>query len=251
LGRGFHSKAVTAGAAASDGTPIKFGITEDKIFSAFQKATDLGFIPVCLHQHLGSGWTKTDFEIIKKAVSKMVDTAKKLQDKGFPLDFINFGGGFGPRYSESGEAFPIPEYIHFINEKIKQSSLVLKALAVEPGKYLAADAGVFLMRVEYIKRNYGHLFACVNAGTFNSVPRPAIYSTAFHPIINCSRISTTELESQTIAGNLCESGDVFGINIKLPVPEEGDLLGMLLTGAYCRSMASRYNARDIPQEIVL
>ena len=95
------------------------------------------------------------------------------------------------------------------------------------------------------------MFACVNAGTFNTVPRPAIYSEANHHIVNCSKVSCHKNEKITVAGNLCETGDVFGKEILMPLPKKNDILAVLHAGAYCKSMASIYNLREIPKEIII
>lgn len=251
IGRGFSPKTVTAGRLSFDGTPIKFGIEEERVLSAFQKSVQAGFQPVALHQHLGSGWKGDDLAEVLEAVDKMVKKASELEKEGFPLEFLDFGGGFGPRYTENQEAFPLLEYARSIGEKVRQSGLKIKAIAVEPGKFLVGDAGVLLFRVEYLKESYGNLFACVNAGTFNTVPRPAIYAQAHHHIVNCSEIESDSPLPITVAGNLCETGDIFGKNIIMPIPKRGDVLALLCAGAYCRSMASNFNLREIPKEILI
>jgi diaminopimelate decarboxylase len=251
IGRGFSPKTITAGSKSPDGTPVKFGIEETKVLPAFAKASACGFIPVGLHQHLGSGWIAEDFEVIKLAVKKMVQKAQEVQKHGFTLEFLDFGGGFGPRYSREQKIFPLERYIAFITENILRAGLEIKAVALEPGKYLVADAGVLLLRVVYTKESYGNLFACVDAGTYTSVPRPALYSQARHPIINCSRCASKKNVKVTVAGNLCETADVFGQEILMPPPKRGDVLAVLVAGAYCRSMASRFNLRDIPKEILI
>jgi len=149
----------------------------------------LGFLPVGLHQHLGSGWTEEDFPVAVKAVDRMIKKARELKKAGFRLEFLDFGGGFGPKYRETQRQFPLAEYAAYILDKVENSDLGLKAIVVEPGKYLLANAGVLLVRVEYLKKSYGNLFACVNAGTFNTVPRPAIYEEAYHEIVNASRVN--------------------------------------------------------------
>ena len=251
IGRGFSPKTVTAGEKTLDGTPIKFGIEENQTIRIFQKATEYGFKPVGLHQHLGSGWRKDDFDAVKSAVDKMLRKAVELSQEGFALEVLDFGGGFGPRYSEDQEPFPIKEYAEYIGKKLDQSGLTPKAIAIEPGKFLVGDAGVLLLRVEYIKESYGNLFACVNGGTFNTVPRPAIYTQAQHHIVNCARVEAKRLEKITVPGNLCETGDVFRKEIWMPTPEKGDILALLCAGAYCRSMASNFNLREIPKEVVI
>jgi len=251
LGRGFNPKVITAGKRSLDGTPIKFGIEETKILAAFEKAAESGFVPVGLHQHLGSGWVKEFFPLVARAVDKMVRQASELERRGFALEFLDFGGGFGPRYSKEEEAFPIQKYVKYICQSIRSSGLRLKTIILEPGKYLVADAGILLLSVAYVKESYGNLFACVNSGTFNSLPRPAIYSQAHHEIVNCSHVDGERKVPVTIAGNLCETGDVFGKEILMPVPKPGDILAVLDTGAYARSMASNFNLRPIPKEIII
>lgn len=251
IGRGFNSKVVTAGEKTYDGIPIKFGVEEKKVIQTFVRASQYGFTPTGLHHHLGSGWTKQDIEAVKDAVDKMIQKASELQRQRFPLEFLDFGGGFGPQYSSDQEKFPLKEYVEYICQKIKDSDLEIKTIAMEPGKYLVGDAGVLLVKVEYLKKSYNNLFACVNAGTFNTVPRPAIYTGAYHHIVNCSNVSYGKKEPITVAGNLCETGDVFGKEIEMPLPKKGDILAVLCTGAYCKSMASNFNLRKIPKEIII
>jgi diaminopimelate decarboxylase len=172
-----------------------------------------------------------------------------VEQAGVQLEFVDFGGGFGPRYVKSQAAFPLEKYAAYIGRRIAESGLQIKAVAVEPGKYLVANAGVLLLRVEYLKESYGQLFACVAAGTFNCLPRPVIYPEAYHEIVNCGRVQGRELRKVTVAGNLCETGDVFGKEIPMPIPRRGDVLAVLCAGAYGRSMASNFNLRDFPKEI--
>jgi diaminopimelate decarboxylase len=251
IGRGFNPRVITAGRKSQDGTPIKFGIEEKKVIKTFKKAAKYGFMPVGLHQHLGSGWSNEDFKAVKQAVDKMIQTASEVEKLGFRLEFLDFGGGFGPRYSEKQKAFPLKSYAEYIAQKINISGLKIKGIAVEPGKYLVGDAGVLLVEVVYVKKSYDNVFACVNAGTFNTVPRPAIYAEAHHHIVNCTKAISVKKRKITVAGNLCETGDVFGKEIMMPIPDRNDVLAVLHAGAYCRSMASNYNLREIPREIII
>lgn len=251
LGRGFSSKTVTAGKRSSDGTPIKFGVEEARVLETYNKLKRLGFQPVGLHQHLGSGWTEEDFPVAIKAVDRMIKKARELKKAGFNLEFLDFGGGFGPKYRAEERLFPLAEYAAYILDKVEGAKLGLKAITVEPGKYLVANAGVLLLAVEYVKKSYGNLFACVNAGTYNTVPRPAIYEEAYHEIVNASCVQSRKKVKITVAGHLCETGDVFGVERVMPLPERGQTLAVLMAGAYCRSMASTFNLRSIPQEIFL
>lgn len=251
IGRGFNARAVTAGSTAPDGTPIKFGVEEERVVPLFEKIVEYGFRPQGLHQHLGSGWREEDFQAVKAAVEKIISKACEIEKNGFSLEFLDFGGGFGPRYSESEALFPLESYASLICGMISNSGLKIKALALEPGKYLVGNAGVLLVRAEYVKESYGNLFACVNAGTFNTLPRPAIYAEAHHHVVNCSDVGLEKAEEITVAGNLCETGDVFARKARMARPKRGDILAVLNAGAYCRSMASYYNLRQIPPEIVI
>jgi diaminopimelate decarboxylase len=251
IGRGFNPKVVTAGIRSSDGTPVKFGVEESKVLTALERASSYGFLPVGLHQHLGSGWVNEDYEVVRAAVDRMVTMARRVEKEGFRLEFLDFGGGFGPRYNNAQKAFPLARYASHVARRINGSRLGIRAVIIEPGKYLVADAGVLLLRVEYIKESYGQLFACVNSGTFNSLPRPAIYPQAKHQVILCGRAYDGRMKRVTVAGNLCETGDVFAKEVVMPMPKRGDILAVLGAGAYGRSMASRFNLRDIPQEIII
>jgi diaminopimelate decarboxylase len=251
LGRGFSPRAVTAGQRSADGTPVKFGVEEAKVGRVFERAIRFGFVPVGLHQHLGSGWVHEDFPAVKEAVRRIIRKAVELEKGGVRLEFLDFGGGFGPRFYRTQGLFPVEDYVRLIVRTMAKSGLSVKALAVEPGKALVADAGVLLLRVVYVKESYGHVIACVNAGTFNTVPRPAVYAQASHEIVNASRIDRPRKVRVTVAGHLCETGDVFGKERLMPMPRRGDILAVLCAGGYSRSMASHYNSRPIPKEILV
>ena len=251
IGGGFNPKAVTAGERSTDGTPIKFGVEERKVVDVFLRARKLGFTPVGLHQHLGSGWVREDYPAVRRAVDRMIRKASELRALGFRLEFLDFGGGFGPRYFKSQSLFPVADYFRYVCGKVGKAGLDIKALAFEPGKYLVGDAGALLLGVNYVKESYGNLFACVDGGTFNTVPRPAIYMQANHEIVNCLEIDAPKKPRITVAGHLCETGDIFGKERLLPLPKKGGLLAVLCAGAYCRSMASNFNLREIPREVLI
>jgi len=251
IGRGINARVITAGKRSSDGTPIKFGVEARKVLDVFARARKLGFHPVGLHQHLGSGWVKEDFPMVRTAVDRMVRKARELERAGFALEFLDFGGGFGPRYLKSRSVFPVEDHIAHLSNAVAKAGLGVKALAIEPGKYMVGDAGVLLLGVEYVKESYGNIFACVDGGTFNTVPRPAIYLSAHHEIVNAGHIDGPMKARVTVAGNICETGDVFGRERLMPLPGSGDVLAVLCAGAYCRSMASNFNLREIPREILI
>lgn len=251
IGLGFNPKAVTAGERNADGTPIKFGVEETKVLPAFRAAAAAGFTPVGFHQHLGSGWVAEDYPAVAEAVDRMAAKAAEVEAAGFGLSFVDFGGGFGPRYSRDQRLFPVERYAGRIDRAVRKSGLKAPAILIEPGKFLVADAGALLLGVSYVKRSYGNVFACVDGGTFNTVPRPAIYAKAYHQILNASRLGQGSAIPVTVAGHLCETGDVFGKDMRMAAPRAGDVLAVLCAGAYARSMASNFNLRPIPDELFL
>lgn len=251
IGSGFNPKAVTAGERNSDGTPIKFGVEESKALPAFRAAAAAGFTPVGLHQHLGSGWVAEDYPAVAEAVDRMAAKAAEVEAAGFGLSFVDFGGGFGPRYSSTQSLFPLERYAKRIDRAIRAAGVRAPSLLIEPGKFLVADAGALLLGVSYVKTSYGNVFACVDGGTFNTVPRPAIYAKAYHHIVNASRLGSGPVIPVTVAGHLCETGDVFGKDLRMSAPRPGDVLAVLCAGAYARSMASNFNLRPIPGERLL
>jgi len=128
-------------------------------------------------------------------------------------------------------------------------------MAIEPGRYIVAESGVLLCRVNTIKRNTNHIFVGVNTG-FNHLIRPTMYG-AYHEIIKTAEVKGKHTEKIAICGNICESGDVFTrdehgiVDRELPQIKEGDVLAILDTGAYGYAMASTYNLRPRPAEVMV
>jgi diaminopimelate decarboxylase len=132
---------------------------------------------------------------------------------------------------------------------------------VEPGRFLIGNAGVLLTRVRYIKQTGSKKFAIVDAG-MNDLIRPALYQ-SYHEIVPCrasvseadSSISTSKSTIKTekidIVGPVCESGDFFALDREMPELHEGDLLAIMSTGAYGFVMASNYNSRPLPAEVLV
>jgi diaminopimelate decarboxylase len=120
-------------------------------------------------------------------------------------------------------------------------------LFLEPGRSLAASAGALVSEVQFIKHKEGKNFAILDAG-MNDLARPAIYG-AYHAIIPVREADTTE--SYDVVGPVCESSDVFGTNRRLPKLEAGELVAILNAGAYGATMASNYNTRALPPEVLV
>ena len=196
-----------------------------------------------VHMHTGSDIL--DIEVFLHAAEILFETASKFND----LDFIDFGSGFKVPY-KFGD---IETNIEELGEKLsKRFHSFCKTygkdleLAFEPGKFLVSEAGYFLTKVNAIKQTTSTVFAQVDSG-FNHLIRPMLYG-SHHEIINISNPKGKE-RFYTVVGYICET-DTFGNNRKIPEISEGDILAFKNSGAYCFTMASNYNSRYRPAEVL-
>jgi diaminopimelate decarboxylase len=245
-GAGTHSHLITAGKW------VKFGIPEPKILDAFREADRLGLNVIGLHQHIGSGWLGADVDVFLKTVENTIEVAEAAEKIiGKELQFVDFGGGPGIPYRKGEKEFPIEKYAKGICTKMRRSSLNAK-IAVEPGRYLVGDAGVLLLSINTVEDKDVALIGV--DGGFSTLIRPAFYG-AYHEIVLCNCVNSSRKKKFMVAGNLCESGDVLTESKKslreLPIPQEGDVLAILNAGAYGYSMASVYNLRGRPSEVMV
>tara|TARA_Y100000310_G_scaffold342623_1_gene446623 strand:+ start:1033 stop:2316 length:1284 start_codon:yes stop_codon:yes gene_type:complete len=245
-GAGHHEHTITAGKF------IKFGIPEDRIEEAFQQAREFGFNVVGLHQHIGSGWLGKDVEVFLDTVDKTIAVAKNVQELlGKNLEFIDFGGGPGIPYTKEQQKFPLDKYAKGIVQKMAASNLKAE-IAIEPGRYIVGDAGILLIEINTVEDKNIPMLG-VNSG-FTHLIRPAFYG-AHHEIVVCDNVGGRDSGKFMVAGNLCESSDVFNESKQelreLPVPREGSILTILNGGAYGYCMASNYNSRSKPTALLL
>lgn len=245
-GAGHHGHTITAGKF------IKFGIPEGKIEQTFNEAKNAKLNVAALHQHIGSGWLGSDVKIFLETVDKTLAVAKKAEEiLGRQLEFVDFGGGPGIRYKREQQDFPIETYAKGICDKVRASGLKAE-IAIEPGRYIVGDSAVLLCEINTVEDKNVPVIG-VNAG-FNCLIRPAFYG-AHHEIIICDNVGGISKKKFLVAGNLCESGDVFNENREelreLPLPKEGSILALLNAGAYGYTMSSNYNMRARPACIML
>ncbi len=234
-GRGHHHHVRTAG------TYAKFGVPLAELPELAEKARAAGAKITGLHAHVGSGifdiqnWTQT--------ARDLADAAALFPD----VRVLNIGGGFG--VPDARQRHPVDL------AALDQALLAFKAeqprfqLWIEPGRYLVALAGVLLARVTQLKQKGDQGYVGVATG-MNALIRPALYG-AFHQIVNLSRQDDPVVGSFDVVGPICETGDVLGHDRLLPVTHEGDVLLIANVGAYGRSMASSYNLRQPPEELLL
>lgn len=254
VGAGHHTDVITAGRS------VKFGIDLAELDSARILVEDTGRKIVGLHAHIGSG-VDTPAPLLD-AARQLLELAPSLTN----LRWINFGGGIATPYKPEEQEFPIAEYGAELT-RIADAFLRARNLTaiLEPGRYLVAQSGTLLARVTTKRISAGVEWVGVDSG-FNHLARPSKYS-AYHHILNASRGSKGSVreswdpslrrEEVVVAGNICESGDVFTRENHLPVArgiepiKVGDLLAFCDAGAYGFSMASHYNARLLPPEVLV
>jgi diaminopimelate decarboxylase len=222
----------------------KFGIAMDAVREICRRAAHRdGLDIVGLHTHVGS--QITDLDPLRRAAAAVVTLARELRDDGVRIDHLDLGGGLGVSYD--GSAVPTAqEYAAALLPAVKESGL---AIILEPGRNIVANAGALLSRVVDVKdRPDGRAFVVLDAG-MSELIRPMLYG-AFHRIEAVESTTATEIVAD-IVGPLCESSDTLGRDRRLPRPRPGDLFAVLDAGAYGAVMASNYNRRPMPAEVLV
>jgi len=198
-----------------------------------------------LHIHIGSQITESAPYVA--AITKMVSFIVRLRKKGFTLEYLNIGGGLGIIYDKE-----TPQTAEKFARKI--SPLLSKTglkIILEPGRFIVGNAGILVTKVLYLKSTPKKKFVIVDAG-MNDLVRPALYG-AYHNIIplHLSAKSARLKETVDLVGPICESGDFFAKERKIPRVKEGEYLAIMSTGAYGFSMSSNYNSRRRSEELLV
>ncbi|HEV3057053.1 MAG TPA: diaminopimelate decarboxylase [Vicinamibacterales bacterium] len=198
---------------------------------------------VAIHVHVGS--QVTSLEPLRRAAAFAATLSRELADRGAALEYIDLGGGLGVSYD--GSPVPTPaEYVRALIDEVRATSL---PIVLEPGRTLVAPAGVLLARVVDVKpRNGVSDFAILDAG-MTELMRPALYG-AYHEIEPVAPRAGAARQYE-IVGPVCESSDVLGRDRTLAPLEVGDLLAIRDAGAYGAAMASNYNRRPLPAEVLV
>ena len=235
----------------------KFGVAFEEIEALYAKMSKMPHLHLRgIQMHIGSQLTKV--KPFVDAVKKMVPLVKTLQER-HDLECCSIGGGLGIVYDpalESGSPqwWKSKQAKGLLTPEIYAQKLVplLKPLGlrilIEPGRFIAGNAGILVTQVEYIKNTGQKHFVIVDAA-MNDLIRPSFYD-AYHEIVPVRKSRARRISSDVV-GPICESGDTFCRNRPLPACKEGDLLAMLSAGAYAFTMASNYNTRAMPAEILV
>ena len=233
----------------------KFGIDLERAEEIYEMAAELKNLELKgLQMHIGSQITEP--KPFADAIDKIVPVAGHLRDR-FGIQFFSIGGGIGIVYQsslESGEqvwwqqpenqAMSIEDYAGAIVPRLQ--SLRMRVL-LEPGRFLVGNAGVLLTRVLYRKKTPNKVFVIVDAG-MNDLIRPALYQ-GYHEIVPLNE--TGNLIRADVVGPVCESGDFIALDRDIADVKAGDLLAIMSAGAYGFSMASNYNSRPLPAEVLV
>lgn len=197
-----------------------------------------------LHFHIGSQITNMgDFQLLCDRINRIQDW---LDSHAIRAEIINVGGGLGIDY-QNPQVNTIPNFKDYFQTYAQYLHLrPHQSLHFELGRSIVAQCGTLITRVLYIKQGTYKQFAVVDAGMTDLI-RPALYH-AHHKIENISSTAKT-YELYDVVGPVCESSDVFDINIQLPTTQRGDLLAIHSIGAYGEVMASSYNCRQLPQSL--
>jgi diaminopimelate decarboxylase len=224
----------------------KFGVPIPEARMLYAKAAQQPYLKVAgVSVHIGS--QITDVGSFQAALERVADLVRALRGQGHDIRYIDAGGGLGISYDGAQENFDkqITAYAKAVLSPLRGLKL---HLLLEPGRAVVGPAGVLLTRVLYRKENGRKRFLIVDAA-MNDLLRPSLYS-AYHEIVplNCN---SRETETTDVVGPICETGDFFARDRKLPLTSEGDLLAILDVGAYGSVLASNYNTRGRAAEVLV
>ena len=233
IGTGHHEKVAT-------GKDAKFGIPYDEVPGLVESARER-FDFVGLHAHVGSGVLSDDLDDHRRALRKVAELAERVGD----IEFLDLGGGFGVPYRPEEPPLDIEAAAEMVREVTEG---VDATIALEPGRYLVADAGALLTRVNTIKETPETRVVGVDAG-LTSLIRPAMFD-SYHHIRNVTGGDRGAVES-SVGGPLCTSADVFCTDRPIPRPEANDLLAIGNVGAYGINLASQFHSQPKPAEVAI
>lgn len=237
----------------------KFGIALERLAEVYEAAAKMSGIRLRgVQMHIGSQITAA--KPFAEAIAKIAPIVRELKER-HGIEFVSVGGGMGIVYRralESGtgkwwhdqggeeSAFSVKAYADAIVPLLRPLGL---RVLLEPGRFLVGNAGILLTRVLYVKAAEEKKFVIVDAG-MNDLIRPALYQ-SYHEIVPAREASASTLEQVDVVGPVCESGDFFAQERALPPVKAGDLLAIMSAGAYGFVMASTYNSRPLPAEVLV
>jgi diaminopimelate decarboxylase len=225
----------------------KFGISLDEAAMICLRERNTAELEwVGLDMHIGS--QLTDEDPILKSLKRYAAFVKNMASEGLHLKNLDIGGGLGIAYNGE-KVIPALRFAELVAEGLSDLDLREHALILEPGRFLLAEAGLLVTRVQHIKRLNRKQYVIADAG-MTELMRPSLYG-AYHEISVVHEGSENPNTSVDVVGPICESSDRFGKDRLLPMPEQGELLAIRNCGAYAASMAHTYNTRGRCPEILV
>jgi diaminopimelate decarboxylase len=224
----------------------KFGVAIEQAPAIYARIREENYLEAAgISVHIGS--QITDMEPFRQAMLRVAELARQLTADGHRIRYVDAGGGLGISYQGEDD---FPARVHAYAQAVLAPLRGLKVhLLLEPGRSLVGTAGALLTRVLYLKTNDHKRFVVVDAA-MNDLLRPALYA-AYHeivPVVNRDGAGRAEVD---IVGPVCESGDFLARDRQMPMLSEGELLAVLDAGAYGMSLASNYNTRGRPAEVMI
>lgn len=229
----------------------KFGIPADEAPDAYKLAKELGSVSVSgMHMHIGS--QITGIEPFKKALEKLSVLSGKLRKAGIKLKYVNVGGGLGVKYYPEGhfQHSELPTALKkYASVILKYSKKIAPNVILEPGRVIVANTAVLVTKVITSKTSCRRKFIVVDCG-MNDLLRPSMYG-AYHGVLPVRVFRNRGKEFFTVAGPVCESGDIVAKRRFMQEVFPGELLAVRGVGAYGYSMSSNYNLRPRPAEVLV
>ena len=222
----------------------KFGIVLDDFEEVQNICRKYNLSLVGIHCHLGSGFYTA------KEFTQAFDLLLEISNNFENIKFIDMGGGFGVQYSPEKEEINLKDFANALEKKLEESGRNKNLeIRIEPGKFLISQSTVLLTKVTTRKAK-SQIFLGTDSG-FHHLIRPAMYG-AYQHIVNISKMGTdADIEHVQVAGNVCETCDIFNDNINVKKTDEGDILAILVAGGYGSTMSSNYNLRENASEVLV
>jgi len=225
----------------------KFGVPIADAVRLYSKAAANRHLNVAgVSVHIGS--QILDVKPFAQAIERVAELVRELRARGHKITYVDAGGGLGIDYENDASDFTkgVAAYAHAVLAPLRGLNV---HLLLEPGRSIVGPAGILLTKVLYIKTTHGKKYLVVDAA-MNDLLRPTLYG-AYHQIVPVEAPGDHARESVDVVGPVCETGDFLARDRELPVRQEGDLLAVLDAGAYGMALASNYNTRPRPAEVLI
>ncbi len=222
----------------------KFGIPVDRVLDLYRRAADHPMLEIRgIDVHIGSQILEP--EPYERALDHVLGLAAEVRAEGIDLDFIDLGGGYGVG-SEGEDGMSVEDLAAIVVPRVAETGL---RLILEPGRFIVGEAGILVTKVLYVKHSGAKTFVVMDGGMTELI-RPSHYQ-GFHRIEPVIARDDAAHEVVDVVGPICETGDFLARDRMLQMPAQGDLLAVHTAGAYGFVMASNYNARPKPAEVVV